>query len=195
MEKGIIRIFTLLILWATQMGTAIGVEKADLYTDKGRGFSIEVPQGWEVAAQSQGTLAVAFTKRTPLKPFSPGIIVSILEDTLTMPETKSELELIVKQISSPSQQIANIENFKVVKSDIDQRKGSQAFFYKASYDLKRTNNPKDGKIMTLNYVFKEKSRDLALTLVAPAKEYKAYEKVFYQALDSLTLSLLDKEKK
>lgn len=166
----------------------LSAKEKNVYQDVERGFSLEVPSGWEVYPQKKGELAVALVKRTPLKPFNPSIIVSVLASKLPMPTTKEELDMIVGQISGPSATIPNIENFKVTKSALDKRKGILSFFYQTTYELKRASKKKDKKVRTLNYIFTDRGKYLAVTLVVPANEYRKYEKICYRVIESLTLT-------
>lgn len=162
-------------------------DKKNIYEDKVRGFSVEVPAGWEVKPQRTGDLAVALVKSTPLKPFNPSIIISILGARLPMPTSKKELKQIVDQISGPSKNIPNIEKFKILKSALEHKVKRLAFYYQSSYELKRVSNPKEKKVKTLNFIFQDGNRFFAISLVSPFKEYKKYEKICFSVIDSLKL--------
>lgn len=186
-------LITFLILFQPLLGQA--AEEKNIYTDKKRGFSVEVPAGWEVAPQKKGDVAVALVKRMPLKPFSPTIVISQLDVNILMPSTKAELGQIVNQISGPSRKIPNIEKFKIIKKGLDPKRWDAAFFYQTSYELKRVDNPKEKKVTALNYIFLEKAHYFAISLVAPSKEFKKFQKICYTVIDSLKLLETAKSKK
>lgn len=159
----------------------------NLYSDQKRGFSLEVPPGWEVRPQKKGDLALALVKRSPLKPFHPSIIITLINAKLNMPENKDQLKSIVDQVSGPSKQVANIQNFKIVKSAIDKKRRIFSFYYQTTYELSRVKDPKAKKVKALNFIFRDQGRHFAVSLIAPYKEYKKYEKIAYQVIDSIKL--------
>ncbi|MBI2340161.1 MAG: hypothetical protein HYU99_07350 [Deltaproteobacteria bacterium] len=178
----------LIFIWGLLTAADAGATEPNVYSDAKRGFSLEVPEGWEVQPQKEGDLAVALVLPTPLKPFNGSIILSLIDEKLPMPENREELSAIVKQISGPSAQVPNIDDFKVGLSKLDRRKGSAAFFYQASYNLSRVKSAKDRKVKTVNYLFRERGRIFALSLVAPASDYKRLEKIFYGVISSVQVS-------
>ncbi|MBI4412626.1 MAG: hypothetical protein HY541_09105 [Deltaproteobacteria bacterium] len=180
------RILFLILFVGFFLTTSFGIAaESNIYSDAERGFSLEVPAGWEVLPQKSGDLAVVLKKPTPLKPFDASVVVTLLDQTLPMPSNGKELKLIVEQISGPSASIPNIENYRIVSSKLDDRKGDSAFFYQASYELTRVGQAKDRKVKTLNYIFRDKGRCFAFSLVTQASEYKKMEKTLYQVIDSV----------
>ena len=161
--------------------------ESNIYSDPERGFSLEVPEGWEVLSQEGKDIAVVLSKPAPLSPFNASVIVTLIDQELLMPSNGEELKLIVKQISGPSVSVPNIENYRVVLSKLDRHRFDAAFFYQASYELIRVKDVKDRKVKTLNYIFRKKGRYFALSLVVQASDYKKMEKVFYGVLDSIQI--------
>jgi len=104
-----------------------------------------------------------------------------------MPENKKELTSIVTQISGPSQKIPNIEDFKVIKSSIDKKRKTFSFYYQTTYALTRVKDPKARIVKTFNFIFRDQARHFAVSLIVPIKEYKKYEKIAYQVIDSIQL--------
>ena len=147
------------------------------------GVKIDVPAGWEVFQKSNGGIVIALTKIMPLLPFNPGIVISRL-DNLSMPQDKTELDAIVYSLSSPSQNISNITNFKVVASALEKKSKLGGFSYKATYDLTRVKDEKRKSVVNINYMFALKGEKFAVSLVAPETGYKEYDKVLKSLLKS-----------
>lgn len=179
---------TVVFIRLLSAATVMGAGAPNIYSDEKRGFSLEIPEGWEVLSHDEDDLAVVLSKPSLLRPFNTSIIVTLISQELPMPATTEELKLIVDQISGPSVTVPNIENYRVVSSKLDSRRGDAAFSYQASYELTKVKEAKERKVKTLNYLFRERGRYFALSLVVQASDYKKMEKVFYGVINSIRLA-------